>query len=89
MDGRLLSSVGLRTAKLMETIRSAQINGASNVELDRIHLITTLAIGHKNPLLELRNNPLTSEEQIVQIDAILKSIVIAETFCKNNILKAA
>ena len=89
MDSRLLSSVGLRTAGLMETIRNAQVNGASNVELDRIQLITTLAIGHRNPLLELRNNPLTSEEQIVQIDAILKSITIAEAFCKNNIVKAA
>lgn len=89
MDGRLLSSVGLRTAKLMETIRNAQINGASVVELDRILLITTLAIGHKNPLLALRNNPLTSEDQIVQINAILKSITIAETFCKNANLKAA
>ena len=89
MDGRLLSSVGLRTARLMETIRNAQINGASAIELDRILLITTLAIGHKNPLLELRNNPLTSDEQIVQINAILKSITIAETFCKNANLKAA
>lgn len=89
MDCKLLSSVGLRTAKLMETIRKAQINGATAVELDRIQLITTLAIEHKNPLLELRNNPLTSAEQIVQINAILKSITIAETFCKNANLKAA
>lgn len=89
MDCRLLSSVGLRTAKLMESVRNAQINGASAIELDRILLVTTLAMGHKNPLLELRNNPLTSEEQIVQINAILKSITIAETFCKNANLKAA